>query len=239
MAYADKDEPDMDCFKIAETYEEAQEVMEYRNHFPSHPTLPVSPKSDLICSAVELKFHRRVELKDHDASEEKKQCFEELCQQYPEVFSTNNEDIGRTNLINMDTSDSPLYAKKPYTLPLKHHDWTQQEIESLEQADIITRSVSPWATLIIVVPKKSAHGEVPRRRMCIDFHAINALQPKVIKANSKVRETSPCTHYQTLISSMHSLEEPKSSLHLISEVATINWAREGLPCKDSICHPIL
>ena len=44
-----------------------------------------------------------------------------------------------------------------------------------------------WASLIIVVPKKSAPGEAPRRRMCIDFHAINALQPKVIKADSKAK----------------------------------------------------
>ena len=134
VAYADEDEPKMDCFKIAETYEEAQEAMQYRNHLLSHPTLPVPPKSDLICSPAEVKFHRRVELKDHDASEEKKQHFEELCQQFPEVFSTNNEDIGRTNLITMDidTGDSPPSTKKPYTLPLKHYNWVQQEIESLE-----------------------------------------------------------------------------------------------------------
>ena len=38
-----------------------------------------------------------------------------------------------------------------------------------------------------MVPKKSAPGEAPRRRMCIDFHAINALQPQVIKADSKAK----------------------------------------------------
>ena len=45
----------MDCFEIAETYEEAQEAMQYRNHLPSHPTLPVPPKSDLICFPAEVK----------------------------------------------------------------------------------------------------------------------------------------------------------------------------------------
>ena len=38
-----------------------------------------------------------------------------------------------------------------------------------------------------MVPKKSAPGEPPRRRMCIDFHAVNALQPKVVKADSKAK----------------------------------------------------
>ena len=122
--------------------------------------------------------------------------------------------------MDIDTGDSPPPTKKPYTLPLKHYDWVQQEIESLEQAGIITRSISPWASLIIVIPKKSAPEEAPKRRMCIDFHAINALQPKVIKQTAKQRDTPPCTHYQTLISSMHNLEEPKSSLPMISEVDT-------------------
>ena len=89
--------------------------------------------------------------------------------------------------MDIDTGDSLPSAKKPYTLPLKHYDWVQQEIESLERAGIITRSVSLWASTIIVVPKKSALGETPRRRMCIDFHAINALQPKVVKADSKAK----------------------------------------------------
>ena len=189
IAYADDEEPEMDCFEIAETYEEAQDTMQYRNHLPKHPLLPVLPKPDIICSPAEVKFHWQVELKDHDATEETKQCFEDFCQQFPEVFSTNNEDIGSTNLITMDidTDDSLPSVKKPYMLPLKHYDWVQQEIKSLEQAGIITRSVSPWASPIIVIPKKSAPGEAPRRRMCIDFHAVNTLQPKVVKADSKAK----------------------------------------------------
>ena len=208
VAYTDNEKPKMECFKIAETFEEAQEAIQYRNHLPNHPKLPMPPQSDLICSPAEVKLHRRVELKDHDATEEMKKHFEELCQQFPEVFSTNNEDIGRTNLITMeiDTGDSPPSAKKPYTLPLKHYEWVQQEIESLERAGIITRSVSPWASPVVMVPKKSAPGEAPRRRMCIDFHAINAinaLQPNiVIKADSKVRRKqilSPCNWDKALV----------------------------------------
>ena len=89
--------------------------------------------------------------------------------------------------MDIDTGGSPPSPKKPYTLPLKHYNWVQQEIESLERAGIITQSVSPWASPVIVVPKKSAPGEPPRRRMCIDFHAVNAPQPKVVKADSKAK----------------------------------------------------
>ena len=40
---------------------------------------------------------------------------------------------------------------------------------------------------VVMVPKKSAPGEPLRRRMCIDFHALNALQQKVVKADSKAK----------------------------------------------------
>ena len=60
-----------------------------------------------------------------------------------------------------------------------------KRFESLERADIITRSVSPWASPVVMVLKKSAPGEPLRRRMCIDFYAVNALQPKVVQTNSK------------------------------------------------------
>ena len=86
--------------------------------------------------------------------------------------------------MDIDTGDGPPSTKKPYTLPLKHYDWVQQESKSLEQADIITQSICPWASPIVVVPKKSAPGEPPRR-MCINFCAVGALQPKVVKADSK------------------------------------------------------
>ena len=56
-----------------------------------------------------------------------------------------------------------------------------------KEAGVITRSVSPWASPVIVVPKKSAPGEPLRRRMCIDFHIVNALQPKVVKVDSKAK----------------------------------------------------
>ena len=91
--------------------------------------------------------------------------------------------------MDIDTGDNLPSVKKPYTLPLKHYDWVQQEIESLERASIITWSVSPWASPVVMVPKKSAPGEPPRRRMCINFCAVNALQPKVVKADSKAKET--------------------------------------------------
>ena len=64
--------------------------------------------------------------------------------------------------MHVDTGDNPPICQKPYTLPLKHYSWVQQEIETLECAGVIKKSISPWASPIVVVPKKSAPGEAPR-----------------------------------------------------------------------------
>ena len=127
-----------------------------------------------------------MELRDQDVPKGTKQEFKKLKEDYPEVFSLNNQDIGCTQLVTMhvNTGDSPPICQKPYTLPLKHYSWVQQEIETLEQAGIIKKSLSPWASPIVVVPKKSGPGEPPRQRMCVDFRKINDLQPQVRRVDS-------------------------------------------------------
>ena len=69
--------------------------------------------------------------------------------------------IGMTPLITMeiDTGDSPPISQRPYNLPLKHSDWVQRELDTLEKAGVITRSVLPWVSPIVIVPKKMEPGE--------------------------------------------------------------------------------
>ena len=81
--------------------------------------------------------------------------------------------------MEIDTGNSVPLAQSPYTLPLKHYDWVRKEIETLEKAGVIERSLSPWASPVIVVPKKSAPDEPPRRRLCVDYRRVNALQQEV------------------------------------------------------------
>ena len=92
--------------------------------------------------------------------------FEMLEKKYPEVFSLKSQVIGHTNLVTMhvDKGDNPLICQKPYTLPFKHYNWVQQEIETLECVGVIRKSISTWASPIIMVSKKSAPGEPPRHR---------------------------------------------------------------------------
>ena len=127
-----------------------------------HKTLPEIPSDTaFICSPADVPGPRKVHLQDKEISSDVHQRFEELCEEYGQAFSKHNEDIGRTKLVKMDvdTGDSPPVSSRPYTLPLKHYEWVQKEIESLERAGVITKSMSPWASPIVSVPKKSAPWE--------------------------------------------------------------------------------
>ena len=81
--------------------------------------------------------------------------------------------------MDINTGDSPLIESKPYSLSLKHYDWVQKEITTLERTGIITKSISLWASPVVIVPKKSAPREPPQRRMCVDFRRLNKKLPEV------------------------------------------------------------
>ena len=87
------------------------------------------------------------------------------------MFSENSGDIGRTSLVKMDidTGENPPVYQRPYMLPLKHAEWVKKELNILEAVGIIVRSVSAWASPIVVVPKRSAPGEPPKRHMCVNY----------------------------------------------------------------------
>ena len=42
--------------------------------------------------------------------------------------------------------------------------------------------MSKWASPIVIVPKKSAPGELLKRMLCVDFRKVNELQQEVITA---------------------------------------------------------
>ena len=138
-------------------------------------------ESNFIKSPAEVDKHRKVELKDQNVSEKTKRKFQDLLTKYDDIISKNSGDIGKTLLVEMDidTGNSPPIAQRPYCLPLQHSEWVKKEIDTLERADIITKSISPWASPVVIVPKKSAPGEPPQRRMCVDFRKLNMLQPEV------------------------------------------------------------
>ena len=117
-----------------------------------------------ITSPADIEVHRKVELQDADITKAQQNAFKDLCMEFSNIFSTDSSDIGKTPLleVEIDTGGSLPITQKPYTLPLKHTTWVQRELEILENASVIVRSVSPWGSPIVVVPKRTAPGEPPK-----------------------------------------------------------------------------
>ena len=182
VAFAE--EPTIDTYHIEVASEEKikEHLAKPCNWVPQrHETLPeIPPDTAFLCSPADVPGPCKVQLQDKDITTDIRQ----LCEEYREAFSKNNEDIGRTKLVKMDidTGDSPPVSSRQYKLPLKHYEWVQREIESLECTGVITKSMSKWASPIVIVPKKSAPGEPPKRRLCVDFRKVNKLQQEVITA---------------------------------------------------------
>ena len=119
------------------------------------PHCDILSEKKFITSPVHVDTDRKVKLQDAEVLNKYKIEFEKLCEEYDDIFSKDPSDIGKTSLITMEieTGDSPPVCQRPYNLPLKHIDWVQKELNTLEKAGVITRSVSPWASPIVIVPK--------------------------------------------------------------------------------------
>ena len=120
-------------------------------------------EDDFLKSPAEVPVHRKVLLEDKNISPKTQQSFNEPCQKYDDIISKNSGDIGKTMLVEMeiDTGNHSPIASKPYTLPLKHYEWVQREIETLERAGIIERSISPWASPVVIVRRRAHQKNLP------------------------------------------------------------------------------
>ena len=174
VAYAQEEDKTCEYLEVNEIIE----LAEFRNWTSTRGESIT--ESDLVFSSAQVTEQHCVQLKDQDISQETKERFAKFKEKYPKGFLVSSQDIGHTNLVTMhvDTGDNPPICQKPYTLPLKHYIWVQQEFETLEHAGVIKKSISPWASPIVVVPKKSAPGEAPRWRMCVDFRKLMNSSPK-------------------------------------------------------------
>ena len=144
----------------------------------------------MISSPAQVEAYPKIVTDRRELTPEQEKKFKDLLDKHREkVFSKDYKDIGKTELMQMtiETGEHPPIAHKPRPIPLKHQEWVMQEIQKLEDAGLIRRSISHWASPIVVVPKKSAPNEPPRRRMCIDYRALNNCLPTVNKAFSTAK----------------------------------------------------
>jgi len=78
---------------------------------------------------------------------------------------------GRTSLVEHEihTGDALPIHQRPYRVPYAKRELVEKELRGMLEAKVIRPSTSPWASPIVLVPKKD--GGV---RFCVDYRKLNA-----------------------------------------------------------------
>ena len=93
------------------------------------------------------------------------------------IISRSSTNVGRTKLHTLDvqvTEGSPVFMKH-YTILLKYQNFIDNETKRLEEAGLISRSLSNWSAPCMVVPKKQDPDKSHelQLRIVIDYRQLN------------------------------------------------------------------
>lgn len=86
----------------------------------------------------------------------------ELFNDFGDVFSKSEDDIGLTNLIehSIDTGNARPIKQPPRRVPLAFADKEREMIQQMEKQGIIRKSTSPWGSPLCLVLKKSTDDTI-------------------------------------------------------------------------------
>ena len=114
----------------------------------------------LPSSSMEMEtFMKRPEVALEDAKDADKwkaKALSMLETKFASIVSKLSTDVGCTNLQTVDlqvSEGNPVFVKQ-CTMPLKYQNYIDKETKRLEEARLISRSLSNWSVPCMVVPKK-------------------------------------------------------------------------------------
>ena len=160
------------------------------------------------------------------------------------IISRSSTDVGRTKLHTLDvqvTEGNPVFVKQ-YTIPLIYQNFIDNETKRLEEAGLISRSLSNWSAPCMVVPKKQdpdSPCEV-QLRMVIDYRQLNKriITSRVPDRNGKIGRVISNYPIPTIESLLARLEGCKyfSILDLRSGYHHIGLSEQSKPLTAFTTH---
>ena len=142
--------------------------------------VPPSVLDESECSGVsaELPTHLRSMLDScrENVTPEQLEQIRQLLWKYQEAFAVDEEDLGEAvlELHRINTGDALPIKQQPRRLPLAKRLAAREEVDKMMAQGVIEKSLSPWASPIVLVPKKTSG----KYRFCLDYRALNAVTRK-------------------------------------------------------------
>ena len=91
------------------------------------------------------------------------------------MFALNDTELGHTPFVqhHVDTSDHPPIKQPVRRASFIYRDRIAKMVASMEEQGVVEPSTSPWASPVVLVPKKDG-----QYRFCIDYHRLNSVTRK-------------------------------------------------------------
>ena len=112
-----------------------------------------------------------LEESSRELSLEQRGRVENLLISWADVFSANDQDLGRTSVTEhcIDTGNSRPVKVSPRRIPIHKRQEVENTVTQLSEQGLIEPSTSPWSSALVLVRKKD--GSL---RCCVDYRLLNA-----------------------------------------------------------------
>ncbi|KAK6177716.1 hypothetical protein SNE40_015762 [Patella caerulea] len=103
-------------------------------------------------------------------NDSEKEKLRNLLIKHSDLFSKDSLDIGGTNLVEhrINTGNAMPIKQPPRRIPLAKLQEAREEIEKMAKQGIISPSISPWSSPVVLVKKKDNST-----RFCVDYRKLN------------------------------------------------------------------
>ncbi|KAL5015607.1 hypothetical protein ScPMuIL_007306, partial [Solemya velum] len=135
---------------------------------PSNETNASTNKDEVSDSFLDLINRTR-----GNVPTDKEQVVEDLLLKNKQVFVGPDEKLGRCNLYEheIETGSALPIKQRAYRLPVHKREEVDKQVESMLEQGIVSPSLSPWASPIVLVEKK--HDTHKSYRFCVDYRKLN------------------------------------------------------------------
>lgn len=171
---------------------------------------PVTIERQPMMDEKSEKFNlfNEVDIMESDLTEEQLKRGKYVLQQFLEIFSKGDHDVGHTERVKhrIDLLDECLFKQRYRRIPASMYDEVRSHLRQLLDIGIIRPSHSPYTSNVVLVRKKDGN-----LRLCVDYRQLNQLTKKDSYALPRVEDLLDCMSGNTFFSHI----DMKSGYHQV------------------------